>query len=442
MPAPKQVKSVQDTAAPRRQDRGMVAESFRRALAALAVFTAVSLADPAQAAVLAIVGAKVYPAPDAVPIAHGVVIVRDGKIAAIGREGALRPPSGAEVIDGRGKVLTAGFWNNHVHILTHELLHADVRPAADLTQVLDAMLNRWGFTTVFDVASVLDNTNIVRERIAKGEVHGPKILTVGDPFYPPNGVPIYIRQFYADEHIVPQEVTSIPQALARETSQIGRGADGVKLFVGAIVGGDVGVLPMDLDLAKALVAGAHKAGKPVFAHPSNTQGVNIAIDSGVDVLAHTAPMMGPWKPDLVARLRAHNMALVPTLTLFEVEAKKFNESAEDSANDMAAARQQVQVYAAAGGDILFGTDVGYTDAFDTTEEYRQMAMAGMDWRAILASLTTTPARRFGVAAHKGRLAAGADADLVLLGADPAADPAAFAKVAATIRGGAVIWRAP
>lgn len=424
----------------------MAAGSFRRALVAIGVFTAlvtgVSLAVPARAAVLAIVGAKIYPAPDADPIIHGVVILRDGKIAAVGREGALQPPPGATVIDGRGKVLTAGFWNSHVHILTHELLHADARSAADLTRAFDAMLNRWGFTTVFDVASVLDNTNIVRARIAKGEVRGPKILTVGDPFYPPGGVPIYIRQFYADEHIVPQEVTSISQALARETGQIGRGADGVKLFVGAIVGGDIGVLPMDVDLAKALVTGAHKAGKPVFAHPSNAQGVNIAIDSGVDVLAHTAPMMGPWKPELVARLRAHDMALVPTLTLFEVEAKKFNESAEDSANDMAAARQQVQVYAQAGGDILFGTDVGYTDAFDTTEEYRQMAMAGMGWHAILASLTTAPARRFGFAAHKGRVAAGADGDLVLLDADPAADPTAFAKVAATIRGGQVIWKAP
>jgi imidazolonepropionase-like amidohydrolase len=67
-----------------------------------------------------------------------------------------------------------------------------------------------------------------------------------------------------------------------------------------------------------------------------------------------------------------------------------------------------------------------------------MAQA-LDWRQILASLTTAPASRFGFAKRKGRIARGMDADLVLLSADPAQDPAAFAKVAYTIRGGRVIW---
>ena len=95
-------------------------------------------------------------------------------------------------------------------------------------------------------------------------------------------------------------------------------------------------------------------------------------------------------------------------------------------------------YAAAGGQILFGTDVGYTDAFDTREEYRLMS-AAIDWRNILRSLTTAPAERFGYAARKGRVAQGMDADLVVLDADPAQDPTAFAKVRATIRGGRMIW---
>jgi imidazolonepropionase-like amidohydrolase len=99
---------------------------------------------------------------------------------------------------------------------------------------------------------------------------------------------------------------------------------------------------------------------------------------------------------------------------------------------------EVKDYAAAGGQILFGTDVGYTDAFDTTEEYRLMS-AALDWRAILRALTTAPAERFGYAARKGRIAQGMDADLVLLDADPAQDPTAFARVRDTIRAGRVIW---
>ena len=85
---------------------------------------------------------------------------------------------------------------------------------------------------------------------------------------------------------------------------------------------------------------------------------------------------------------------------------------------------EVHDYAAAGGQILFGTDVGYIDVYDTTEEYRLMS-AALDWRKILASLTTAPSARFGFAAHKGRIAKGMDADLVLLDGDPAKDPAAF-----------------
>ena len=48
-------------------------------------------------------------------------------------------------------------------------------------------------------------------------------------------------------------------------------------------------------------------------------------------------------------------------------------------------------------------------------------------------------QRPGFAAHKGPIAAGMDADLVLLNADPAQDPTAFARVRDTIRAGRVIW---
>ncbi|HMH28822.1 MAG TPA: hypothetical protein VK580_09565 [Steroidobacteraceae bacterium] len=111
-------------------------------------------------------------------------------------------------------------------------------------------------------------------------------------------------------------------------------------------------------------------------------------------------MSGPWTPELTARILAHHMALIPTLTLFDVEAKKFGESKEDSTNDMNAAVQQVKVYSEAGGQILFGTDVGYTDALDTTEEYRLLSGA-LDWRQILAALTVAPAQRFHYAAIRG-----------------------------------------
>jgi imidazolonepropionase-like amidohydrolase len=406
----------------------------------LAIFVAVALGQDAIAADLALTHARIYAAPDAAPLADGTLLIHDGRIQRIGPAGAVKLPSTTRVIDLRGAVVTAGFWNSHVHLLTPSFLNADKHSNAELSQALTQMLTRWGFTTVFDIASQLTNTLSIRRRIDAGEVAGPKILTVGDPFFPKNGTPIYVQQFMKDNGFPDEEITDIDAAVARAHRQIREGADGVKLFAGAIVGGKIGVLPMPLDQARALVAAAHADGKPVFAHPSNLDGINVAIESGVDILAHTSPDGGAWSPELTRRILSHHMALIPTLTLFEVELKREQAPDEELKRFVDSAVQQVDAYSTAGGQILFGTDVGYIDVFDTTEEYRQLGRA-LTWRQILAALTAAPAQRFGYAAHKGRLAPGMDADLVVLQADPATDVTAFARVRMTMRQGQWLYQA-
>jgi imidazolonepropionase-like amidohydrolase len=431
--------------------RGRRARAWATQLAALAGLVLLGLAGPGVAAgakppqELAIVGARIYPAPDAAPIADGVVIVRDGRIVRVGARAGTPVPKAAQVIDGHGAVLVAGLWNSHIHLMPPPLLNAATARPEVLQGGLEAMLTRWGFTSVFDVASSTDNALALRRRVASGEVAGPMILTVGDPFFPKDGTPIYVRAYLKTYGMPDEEVATPQEAAARAARQLDRGADGVKIFAGAIVGGKIGVLPMRVDIAKAVVDEAHRRGKPAFAHPSNLAGLNVAIESGVDILAHTTAsdgggVPGGWSPDLIARMRARNMALIPTMMLFEVEAKRSGESAEGLAQAIAMIKAEVRDYAAAGGQILFGTDVGYTDAFDTTEEYRLMSGV-LTWRQILTSLTTAPAARFGFGARKGRIAAGMDADLVLLAADPAKDPTAFAQVRDTIRAGRVIWGA-
>jgi imidazolonepropionase-like amidohydrolase len=409
-------------------------------------FNAAAIARNAQAPAseeLAIVGARMYSSPDAAPVEDSVVVIKDGRIVAMGSRANTPVPSGVRVFDAHRAVLTAGFWNSHIHFMTPDMLNAATASAGTLESGLQAMLTRWGFTTVFDLASSTDNTLALRRRIESGEIPGPKILTVGDPFFPKDGTPIYVRDFLKSQGWPSEEVATPREAAARAARQLERGTDGVKIFAGAIVGGKIGVLPMRIDIAKAVVAQAHLRGKPAFAHPSNLAGLNVAIESGVDILAHTTAddgggVPGGWSPELIARLRKHHMALIPTMTLFEVEARRSGESSQDLAQAIAMITTEVKDYAAAGGQILFGTDVGYTDAFDTSEEYRLMS-AAIDWRRILSSITTAPAERFGFAARKGRIAQGMDADLVLLDADPAQDPTAFSRLRATIRGGRVIW---
>jgi imidazolonepropionase-like amidohydrolase len=137
-------------------------------------------------------------------------------------------------------------------------------------------------------------------------------------------------------------------------------------------------------------------------------------------------------------MKAVHMSLIPTLTLFDVEAQRQKLSRQDTKDLVHLAVSQLHAYNAAGGQILFGTDAGYIDHFDTAEEYQLMSEAGMTFPQILASLTTTPALRFGYM-HSGRIAAGMDADLVVLKSDPAADITALSHVAYTIRAGKIIF---
>jgi hypothetical protein len=82
---------------------------------------------------------------------------------------------------------------------------------------------------------------------------------------------------------------------------------------------------MSLDAARAVVAEARRQGKPAFAHPSNQEGLDVAIESEVDVLAHTTPDDGqPWTPEFVDRLTSRDMALIPTAKIFTPSAPLSN----------------------------------------------------------------------------------------------------------------------
>ena len=384
---------------------------------------------------LALIGAKIYPSPIEPPIENGAILVHEGRILAVGPSATIKVPPDATVIDCKGLVVTAGFWNSHVHILTPGLLHAEKLSSEQLTSQLQEMLTRWGFTTIFDIASVLENTTLIRRRIESGEVKGPRILTVGEPFWIKGGTPIYVRGFLKSNHINIPEVESTTQATQRVRQQILLGADGIKIFANSIE--KDGILTMPLDLARAIVAEAHRAGKPVFAHVSNNQGIEVALQSGVDILAHTTPADDLWSAPFAERLAAAHMSLTPTLTLWEVEYK--GSDPDELKKGMGKAAQQLKAFSEAGGQILFGTDVGYIERFDTSEEFVWMSRAGMTFQQILASLTTNPAQRFGESAHSGRIAKGMDGDFVVLRADPEQDDTAFSKVRYTIRSGRIIY---
>lgn len=380
---------------------------------------------------LAIRDVRIFPAPNVAPIERGVILVSRGRIASVGSIERTRIPRGYCVFDMAGASALAGFWNSHIHLTRPVLLTAAAQSDADLQREIETGFTRWGFTTVFDLASTSEVALEIRARIAAGQVRGPRLLSVGAPFYPAGATPIYALPIYREFRLPSAEITTIEAAIARAQAQIGAGMDGIKLFTGSIQGGETEVAHMQAEQIRALAAAAHRLRKPVFAHPTDRRGLEVAIENGVDVLAHAAPLTGRWTEEDARRIAARKVALVPTLALFA--------DAADPRTPVDVALQQVQALHAVGGRVLFGTDAGFTDRFDPAREM-QLIHAAIGWDGLLDSLTTAPATQFGESSRRGRLVAGHAADLVLVKGNPAVDVSALGNVLAVLRAGQFVYR--
>ena len=383
----------------------------------------------AQAQTLVLKGGSLYASPDAALISDAVVVTSAGVITAVGRAGEVPLPPDARVIDCSGKTIVAGFWNSHVHFTEAVWQDFENAPAAPLTTHMQEMLTRWGFTTVWSLGS---NPGVggLRRRVNADEIPGPNIFLAGSIF-PRDGHPAYLPP----EMQLPQAATP-ERAAEMATKYMELRLDGIKLFTGVYKGEGKPVVNMDVAIAKAAVDVAHAQGKPVFAHPQNTAGIEAVIAARVDVMAHTVASQRGYPPEQLARFKQQGIALTPTLSLFA----KLPLPAEIVGRIVDNIVGQLRSFSENGNTVLFGTDVGYIQLYDTTLEYELMHRA-LSERQVLASLTTNPAGYF-KATKKGRVEKGFDADLVVLDGDPLADVKNLAKVAYTIRAGKVIYQKP
>ncbi len=385
--------------------------------------------SPARS-LLAIRDATIYPSPDAPPIERGTILAYDGRITAVGT--GIEIPPDAHVIPGEGRVVTAGFWNAHVHFTETKWRYPDRQSPSILEAQLRDMLTSRGFTTVIDTGSDPRFTPALRLRIECREVLGPSIYTAGPGVFPPHGIPYYVRDSipFWIRPFVPQPST--PAAAARIVQRsIGRGADLLKLFTGSYVArGKVTTMPEAIARAAADVAHAH--GRLVYSHPSNLEGTRIAIAAGVDVLAHPPDSTEGIDEPVLRLMIDRRMSMIPTL-------KMFADTASPRPEYLNAIYEVVRRFHALGGQLLFGTDVGYMADCTTEDEFRALARSGLDAREVLRMLTTAPAERFGKGNETGSLAVGRRADLVVLDGDPMEDLLAFARVRATIRAGRVLY---
>ncbi|MGB8259496.1 MAG: amidohydrolase family protein [Terracidiphilus sp.] len=374
---------------------------------------------------------RILVSPEAPPIEDGTVVVRDGRIAAVGR--GVEIPAGAERLNCDHCTVAAGFWNAHVHFTQPRWAGAEWKRATDLNAGLADMLLSRGFTTVVDLGSNPADTLALRRRIEAGELAGPYIYSALAALYPPRGVPYYLRETLPGWLVAMMPQPGTPEEARRLVRRnLKDGADVTKLFTGSWV--ERGhVLPMPENIAAAAVETSHQNGALVFAHPSDMAGTRVAIDSGVDVLAHAANRTEGVDQTLLAMAVRRKMAMTPTLKMFAT-------TVSDRPEYLDPIYSQVRQFHELGGQLLFGTDVGYMTDYSTEGEFEALGECGLGWRDVLAMLTTNPAAQMGALAAKGTVEPGKLADLTVLDADPAASLENFARVKMTIRSGRVVWQ--
>lgn len=382
---------------------------------------------------LALVASTIYPDRFAKPLREGVVLVKDATISTVGTKSGLQIPADVRTLDCSGCTIVAGLWNSHVHFFERKWADAGAMPAAELRLQLESF-TRYGFTDVFDLSSLWENTRCLRARIESGEVVGPAIRSTGEGIaavgaLPPKAVLNTLGLMETPLH----EVADRDQADQAAQKLLAAGVDGIKLFLSS-----PNAKALDAPTIAAAVECAHRRAKPVFAHPNDGSDVLAALQGGVDIVAHTTPHSGAWDRAILAQISKRKPALVPTLMLWKETMRHDRISAQRKIVETAL--DQLRAWRDCGGDVLFGTDFGAVGAFPG-DEYALMARAGMGFREILGSLTTAPAERFGFANERGRVSVGFRADLAVLQGDPDENLFALTSVRYTLRDGNVIYRA-
>lgn len=320
-------------------------------------------------------------------VSHEASVVIEGdSIAWIGPRGDA--PSADDALD--VPFLAPGFVDRHVHI---ELADAHAVLAGGVTRVRDLGWTPWRIRAISRLSRM-------------PEFDGPRVDCCGPMLTAPGGYPT--DRAWAPEGIA-VEIAGPAQARAAVEQALDDGAIAIKVVLNA----DAGPTPSDDDLA-AVCDAAHERGRDVTAHVEGRGQTERALRAGVDELAHT-----PWTErldDTLVRALARRCRIVSTL---DIHAGAADAAALPTAID------NLTRFVAAGGRVLYGTDLGNgaIPAGVHVAELRHLECAGLSVDDLLAAMT--PAR----------LTAGMAADLVGLAADPHDDLAAFGAVELVVRAG-------
>lgn len=419
------------------------------------MLAAASLSDEpaAQGAATAFIGVSVLPMDTDAVLSDQTVVVADGKIASISSSGTAKVPAGAVKIDGKGKYLMPGLGELHAHI------PGGNAPDADVERTLFLYVAN-GVTTIRGMLGHPRHL-VYRERVAKGDVLGPRIYTSGPSF---NGntakTPEAATAMVIEQQKAGYDLLKIHPGVPRDAfDAMAAKADELKMpFAGHV--------PQAVGLARALEAkyrsidhldGYVEALVP-DASASQTFGVNLAAqadESRIPALVKATRAAGTWQvPTEILLVNWLNdvdpqtmaawpeMKYVPPQTLTNWIAQKQGMAAKYPQTDrqklLALRRKIIKALHDGGVPFALGSDAPQTwnvPGFSAHRELGALVAAGLTPYQALKSGTANVGTYFGTQASVGTVAAGKRADLVLLDANPLTDIGNSSRIAGVMVNG-------
>ena len=358
---------------------------------------------------IAFTGASVLDPGASGVVANATVVVRDGRIVSV--EAGGEAPAGARVIDLGGRYLVPGLIDAHVHI-------------GDLGGARRALLS--GVTTARSMGSGFFADVGLRELFRRGAFAGPEILAAGYHVRPRPAEGLFLDE-PALSDLFGREVRG-PEAVGRvAAAMLDRGVDFIKVNATERAG-----LPetdprkpfyTEAELA-ALVAAASEGGVPVAAHAHGDRGGRAAVAAGVRSIEH-----GTYLREETLRLMGERGTfLVPTIAVVS----DLTRPGGDYDNPVLEVRgrhmlPRVRETAAAahalGVPVVAATDTGYgaESVLRLSHELIELVGIGMSEIDAIRAATTVAAELLGVGERTGRVAAGFEADLLVLDRNPLED---------------------
>ena len=421
-----------------------------RKTAFLAAAALAFTAPAAGAATIAVTADRMIDVATGARIDRPQVIITDGRIASVGRQGEA-VPAGAERVDLPGVTLVPGLIDMHVHITSSPLYGGytglvftdSFWPAIGVAHAKTTL--EAGFTTIRNVGSEGYADVGLKQAIEAGFVPGPRIVPAAyalgatgghcdSTFFPPSM-----------EEQSPAVVDSPDEARRMVRKMRKYGAEVIKICATGGVfsrGSSPGAQQMTLAEMQAVVEEAHAAGMKVAAHAHGASGVRQAIEAGVDTIEHVS-LVDDEGIRLAVRKGAWFSMDIYNTDYTQAEGAKNGVLEENLQKDRDIGliqRQNFQKALKAGVRMVYGTDAGVYPHGDNARQFAVMVQWGATPLQALQSATVNAAEALGQAGQVGQVKAGAWGDLVGVKGDPLTDIKVLEKPVFVMKGGQTVRR--